>query len=119
MLMLGSLKRMMGGGDKQEARAPRVPMVDASVSIDRKVYPLQNWSLSGFLLSPYEGDLVPKQRVYLELLFKDGEKEVSFATDAIVVRVDGGGLAARFPPDIRPDARRAIENYFRVRLSRG
>lgn len=115
--MLGSLKRMMGSEKAPPPRATRVPMMDASVSIDRKVYPLQNWSVSGFLLSPYEGDLVPRQRVYLELLIREGEREMSFATDAIVVRVDQGGLAARFPPDIRPDAKRAIDAYFKKRLA--
>ena len=89
-------------------RLPRVEVKEGAVKIDSKTFPLKNISMTGFLLTPYQGDLVARQRVYLTLMLKVDGKDVDFPTDALIVRIGPSGLAGRFF-DLRKDARRAIE----------
>jgi len=95
-------------------RAPRVELKHGVAKIDSKTFPVKNLSTQGFVLAPYEGDLIAHQRVYLTLVLAVNGKERDFATDAVVVRTGHQTLAARFN-DLRRDARRAIELYFQAR----
>jgi len=88
-------------------RAPRIELKRGSVKVDSKTFTLKNLSTQGFLLTPYDGDLVARQRVYLTLTLQVDGQELDYATDAQIVRIDARNLAGRFN-DLRPDARRAI-----------
>jgi hypothetical protein len=88
-------------------RAARIELKRGSVKVDSKTFTLKNLSTQGFLLTPYDGDLVARQRVYLTLTLQVDGQELDYATDAQVVRIDARNLAGRFN-DLRPDARRAI-----------
>jgi hypothetical protein len=101
----------------ERRRAPRVELKHGVVKIDSKTFPVKNLSTQGFVLAPYEGDLIAHQRVYLTLMLAVNGKQRDFATDAVVVRTDHQTLAARFN-DLRRDARRAIELYFQARPAR-
>jgi hypothetical protein len=92
----------------ERRRLPRIEVKGATAKIDSKSFPLKNLSISGFLLSPYDGDLVARQRVYLTLMLKIDGQDQDYLTDAVIVRLGTGGLAGRFN-DLRKDARRAIE----------
>jgi hypothetical protein len=102
---------------QERRRAPRVEPKRSVVKIDSKIYTVKNLSTRGFVLTPYEGDLVAHQRVYLTLVLPVGGEERDFATDAVVVRRQSGTLAARFN-DLRRDARRAIELLFQPKPAR-
>lgn len=82
-------------------------MRQAQARIDSHVFPIANLGAGGFLLAPWQGDLIAHQRVYLTLVLPTGDGLRDYAIDAQVVRATGHGLAARFH-DLRPDARRAI-----------
>ena len=101
----------------ERRRAPRVELKRGLAKIDSKTYPVKNVSTEGFVLTPYDGDLVTRQRVYLTLVLAIDGKEFDFATDAVVVRTDARTLAGRFN-DLRRDARRAIEHYVTARPAR-
>ena len=95
-------------------RAPRIEPKVASAKVDSKTFSLKNVSTAGFLLTPYQGDLIARQRVYMTLLLQIDGKEQDFDIDAQVVRIDAQTLAGRFN-DLRPDARRTIERLFAKR----
>lgn len=103
--MFGFLKKPI---DIQEQRAPRVEVPGAVVRIDTKEFPVANISVSGFLIAPYEGDLIVRQKFYLTLVLPDGDKTLDFKTEARVARLTPEGLGAYFL-DLRVDARFAVE----------
>ena len=95
----------------ERRRAPRIELKRGAVKVDSKTFSLKNLSTGGFLLTPYDGDLIARQRVYLTLLLQVDGKEQDYLTDAHVVRVAERDLAGRFI-DLRTDARRVIERLF-------
>jgi hypothetical protein len=95
-------------------RAPRIELKQGTAKVDSKTFPLKNLSTTGFLLTPYQGDLIAHQRVYLTLLLPIDGAERDFLTDAQVVRLDANTLAGRFN-NLRPDARRTIERLLAKR----
>jgi hypothetical protein len=98
----------------ERRRVPRVALKHGVAKIDSKSFPVKNLSTQGFVLEPYQGDLITHQRVYLTLVLAINGQERDFATDAVVVRAADQTLAGRFS-DLRHDARRAIEQYFLAR----
>lgn len=94
--------------DKDQRVAPRVEVPGALVRIDSKDFPIANLSASGFLLMPYEGDLILRQKFYLTLILPDGDKVLDFDCTARVARLTPQGLGAYFI-DLRVDARFAVE----------
>ncbi len=111
---MGFLKRGAQNAPVDRRRAPRIELRRAAAKVDSKTYPLKNLSTAGFLMTPYEGDLVAHQRVYLTLVLQIDGKEHDYLTDAHVVRLAERNLAGRFI-DLRPDARRLIERLITKR----
>ncbi|GAB4176877.1 MAG: hypothetical protein OHK0024_14410 [Thalassobaculales bacterium] len=112
--MFGTLRKLLSGEPERplRARAPRVAVAARSfVTIDRKPYPLKNWSLSGVLFGPYDGDLIVRQRFRMTVAVKDAVNDIEFDTDAVVVRRMGSDLAAQFF-QLHPAYRARIEKYF-------
>ena len=104
---------------KGEVENRAVPRTDASgglVRIDSKEYAIANISTGGFLLKPYEGDLIKHQRFYLTLVFSAGENTIEFAADARVARVGPEGLGAYFL-NLRPDAQWFLQEFLQSRLA--
>lgn len=111
--MFGSLRNLFDAAPPPEPKSPsprrhQPELKGLSVKIDSKTHPLRDLSLAGFLIEPYEGDLVAKQRVYLNLILSDGQHQSEFRTVALVVRIENNVLVGRFI-DLRRDAQRAIE----------
>jgi hypothetical protein len=80
----------------------------ASVKIDSKVFPILDISESGFVIDEYQGDLVVKQRFYFDLVVPVGDKEQTYRTEALAVKVDGTRLVGKFL-DARRDLQRAVQ----------
>lgn len=93
---------------QDQRAAPRVEVPGALMRIDSKEFPIANISVSGFLIAPYEGDLILRQKFYLTLVLPDGDKTADFNVEARVARLAPAGLGAYFL-DLRLDARMAIE----------
>jgi hypothetical protein len=115
--MFGFRHAAHGAAASERRHAPRVELKHGVAKIDSKTFPVKNLSTKGFVLEPYQGDLVAHQRVYLTLVLAVNGQERDFATDAVVVRTADQTLAGRFN-DLRHDARRAIERYFLARPAR-
>jgi hypothetical protein len=111
--MFSGLKRFLGGNEEKEGRqAPRVqPSGICHVTIDGKQIPLKNWSAVGILAAPYSGSLVPKQRFRLAVKVKQDHFDFDFDAEAIVVRIDQSGIAARFV-FLNPALKKRIDEYF-------
>ena len=99
----------------QRGRTGRALYREAAIKIDSKTYPVVDINTQGFVVEHYEGDLVPKQRVYFDLLIQMGEREDMYRTEAVVVRVKDKILVCRFE-DLRRDAHRAIEQLVASRV---
>jgi hypothetical protein len=95
---------------RSAARAPAGP--DAQIKIDSKVYALENWGASGFVVDGFSGSMVMKQRFAATLMIREGEQTIEFRTDAVVVRAEGKKLGAKFL-FLSPEAKRAIESRVR------
>lgn len=102
-------------GDERRA-APRIEGTGALVRVDSKEYQVANISTGGFLLKPYDGDLIKHQKFYLTLVFPDGENTLEFAADARVARLGPEGLGAYFL-NLRPDAQAFLFEYQQSRLA--
>ena len=77
------------------------------VKIDSKTFPITDINESGVVIDDFGGDLVPKQRIYFDLVLPVGEKEEAFRCEALIVKLEKGRLVAKYL-DLRPDAKRAI-----------
>jgi hypothetical protein len=112
--MLGKLRQLLeinvpANTSHDRRSAPRAPAgPDAQVRIDSKLYALNNWGPSGFLIDSFDGNMVVKQRFSAVLMMREGEQTNEFRTDAVVVRADGKNLGAKFL-FLSPDAKRAID----------
>jgi hypothetical protein len=90
---------------------------EAAVKIDSKTYPVKDINELGFVVAHYQGDLVPRQRVYFDLLIQLGEREDAYAVDGLVVRTADRTLVCKFN-DLRPDAKRALAQLVAIRVQR-
>jgi hypothetical protein len=115
--VLGFRGRPGGRSAQAEGGRGRVTQPDASIQIDSKSYPVFNISEAGLVISPYEGDLVPKQRVYFDLVVRLGEQERSFRIEGTVAQVKDQSLACRFN-DLRRDALHAVQQLIISRSPR-
>jgi hypothetical protein len=79
----------------------------ATMKVDSKIYTVADIGEAGLVVEPYDGDLVPKQRVYFELIIPVGDKDQSYRAEATVIRVQDKRLIAKFN-ELRTDTRRAI-----------
>ncbi|WP_430435958.1 hypothetical protein [Oceanibaculum nanhaiense] len=83
------------------------PKGDAYVRIDRRDYPLHDWSPEGLLIHPYRGGLIPNQKARVEAVIRDiqaPDGTIRLNGMVLVTRIDSGGLAARWlimPPSQR------------------
>ncbi|MBI3514793.1 MAG: hypothetical protein HY060_12135 [Proteobacteria bacterium] len=102
----------------ESGRQGRTLFREAAIKIDSKMYPILDINEQGFVVENYDGDLVPKQRVYFDLLIQLGEREEVYRTEAVVVRVSEKILVCRFE-DQRKDAARAIQALIASRAQHG
>lgn len=116
--MLGKLRQMLeinvpANTSRERRGDPRASAgPDAQIKIDSKVYALDNWGASGFVIDGFAGSMVMKQRFAAVLMIRDGEQTTEFKTDAVVVRTDGKTLGAKFL-FLSPAAKRTIESRVR------
>ncbi len=94
--------------EQGRAQTGRTLFREAAIKIDSKTYPVMDINELGFVIEHFDGDLVPRQRVYFELIIKLGEREQGFHVDALVVRTQNKTLVCRFH-DLRRDALHAIQ----------
>ena len=127
--MFGFRGRSSDASSRAESgRQGRTLAREAAIKIDSKTYPILDINEQGFVVEHYEGDLVPKQRVYFDLLIQLGEREEVYRTEAVVVRVSQASnakgaatdkvLVCRFE-DQRKDAARAIQMLVASRAQHG
>ena len=115
--MLGFRSARPAAAADPNRRAGRALLRDAAVKIDSKTYPVKDINEYGFVVEGYQGDLVPRQRVYFDLVIQLGEREDAYATDAVVVRNADHTLVCKFQ-DMRRDAQRALQALVSSRLQR-
>ena len=77
-----------------------------------KIYALENWGASGFVIDGFAGSMVMKQRFAATRMIREGEQTTEFRTDAVVVRAEGNKLGAKFL-FLSPEARRTIKSRVR------
>ena len=97
-------------GDSDRRVAPRVEAV-GKVTIDSTSFTLENWSLSGILISGHDGRLIKGQKFKMTVEVRDGDRFIVFTAEAIVVRTAGDRLAAQFH-QIDKQKKKAIVEYF-------
>ena len=118
-------QRSMDPDDDQgrnRRRHDRLPTFGLSIEIDGRGFTLQDLSLGGFRVSPYQGPLtVDEQFAFMMRLAVDGEV-TPFGARGRVLRVDGKGLVAVYvtgEPDFYRKLSRFIERERQTRLSYG
>ena len=112
--MLESVKAWFAGtGERPDRRAaPRMEVPAAStVTIKGRAYPLKNLSATGFLASPYEGELMEREAFPIHMEVGQGEDGFTVHARAIMVRQDSAGLAAAFTSMSTKDRQR-LDAYF-------
>ena len=102
----------------ESGRQGKASSPEVAIKIDSKTYPILDINEQGFVVENYDGDLVPKQRVYFDLLIQVGETEKAYRTEAVVIRISEKILVCRFE-DQRKDAARAIQTLIASRAQRG
>ncbi|NBC34450.1 MAG: hypothetical protein GVY13_17380 [Alphaproteobacteria bacterium] len=109
-----------GGRDRR--RHDRIPTFGLSIDIDGRRFSLQDLSLGGFRVAPYDGPLtVDRDFDFMMRLAVDGEV-TPFQARGRVLRVDGKGLVAVYvtrEPDFYRKLSRFIERERAIRLSYG
>jgi len=92
---------------------PRIeaPPSCAVLSVDGTPYPLKNWSTTGFLAEPYEGNLAVGQRCLVNIHVRQEPFDIAFAAEVVIVRKEAGALAGRFT-FLPTDGKGQIEAYF-------
>ena len=81
------------------------------VVIEGNQYPLRNWSATGFLASPYDGDLTVDKTFSVGISVRQDNFDFIVDAEAVVVRRDDAGLAARIV-SVSPERRRQIDDLF-------
>jgi len=102
------LAKLTGGGGRAKAstQSPSPAgrndrpseMAGIKVAIDRHIYSVADMSIRTFLIQPYDGDLIPKQKFGFKfLLDKSGESNpVTIFCQGYVRSVDENGMLAIF-----------------------
>jgi hypothetical protein len=114
--MLTAIKEFLGrqpaasGAERRQAPRVAVPP-ECVIRIGSRSYQLLNWSVLGFIAGSYTGSLAPKQRFKLSVKVRQDHFDIDFDAEALVVRIDATGIAARFL-FLPPDKKRQIEAYF-------
>ena len=108
------------GGNRR--RHERVPTIGLSIEIEGRSYALQDLSLGGFRVAPFQGHLAVDQEFdFMMRLAVDGDV-TPFQARARVLRVDGKGLVAVYvtrAPDFYDKLSRFVERERKTRLSYG
>jgi hypothetical protein len=97
-------------GDSDRRVAPRVAAI-GTVTIDTSRFALENWSLSGILISGHDGRLIKGQKFKMSVEVRDDDRIIVFNAEAVVVRAAGDKLAAQFYR-IDKHKKKAIADYF-------
>lgn len=97
-------------GDSDRRVAPRVAAI-GTVTIDSAHFTLENWSLSGILISGHDGRLIKGQKFKMTVDVRDDSRSIIFTAEAVVVRTAGDKLAAQFYR-IDKAKKKAIAEYF-------
>lgn len=94
-------------------REPRVtaPPNCAVLSVDGAPYSLKNWSATGFLADPYEGNLAVGQKCVVNIHVRQNPFDIAFAAEVVIVRKGEGELAGRFL-FLPLDSKSRIDSYF-------
>ncbi|SRR5258708_5989025 len=112
--MLDYVKGWLGEGAKLFDRrgAPRVEVSpECFAAIDGRKFSLRNLSATGFLASPYDGDLKENRSFTVRIGIKQDHHSFMVDARAVVVRRDAGGLAARFM-SMSGESQRQLDDYF-------
>jgi hypothetical protein len=92
--------------------APRIDMPpECFVIAEGGRYPLKNWSRSGFLAAPYDGELRENRSFTVRVAIRHEHYDFVVDARAVAVRRDAAGLAARFV-SMAPASRQLIDDYF-------
>jgi len=79
------------------AAAVRAPQSKGTVKIDKHVFNVRDLNKKGFILDPYDKDIViVGQKFRFEIAANDGESEYNGRAEAIVTKIANGALAAAF-----------------------
>lgn len=77
--------------------AVREPQSKGTVKIDRHSFNIRELNKKGFILDPYDKDIViVGQKFRFEIAANDGENEYNGRAEAIVTKIANGALAAAF-----------------------
>jgi hypothetical protein len=98
---------------EERRRSPRIeaPPDCAVVSVNGVSYALKNWSATGFLAAPYDGNVAVGQKCIVNIRVRQEHFDIAFAAEALVVRRGAGELAGRFV-FLSPNDKGKIEAYF-------
>jgi hypothetical protein len=97
--------------DRRQAPRIAAPPNCAVLSVDGAPYPLKNWSVTGFLADPYEGNLAVGQKCFVNIHVRQDPFDIAFAAEVVIVRKKERELAGRFV-FLPSDNRGQIEAYF-------
>ncbi len=114
MTMLESVKAWFGGTSVQPERrgAPRIEAPTSStVTIKGRAHPLKNWSATGFLASPYDGEVTEKEPLSVHIEIQQDHESFGIDARAIAVRHDSAGLAATFTSMSTKDRQRLDAHF--------
>lgn len=76
---------------------PAAPPSKGTVKIDRYVFNVRELNRKGFILDPYDKDLIiTGQKFRFEIDAQDGEDIYKGRAEAVVTKIAGGALAAAF-----------------------
>ena len=76
---------------------PAAPQSKGTVKIDRHVFNVRELSRKGFILDPYDRDIViAGQKFRFEIDARDGEDIYKGRAEAVVTKIASGALAAAF-----------------------
>lgn len=76
---------------------PVAPQSKGTVKIDRHVFNIRELNRRGFILAPYDRDIIiTGQRFRFEIDAKDGEDIYQGRAEAVVTKIVDGALAAAF-----------------------
>ena len=82
-------KNARGAGGKQESKG--------SVTIDKFVFNVRDYNLKGFILDPYDKDILAKgMRFKFEIKVSKGQHAMEGRAEAVVTKIANGALAAQF-----------------------
>jgi hypothetical protein len=110
LLFVWRARRPVKAERRQEPRVS-APRNCAVLSVDGTPYELKNWSQTGFLADPYEGNLAVGQKCVVNIHVRQDPFDIAFAAEVVIVRKGAGELAGRFV-FLPSDNKGQIEAYF-------